>query len=400
MRRRSSGQQVAAFLALDSEHWRAVLRGLARFFRDRPGVTVLKFSPVEGYDEAELRRLRVDGVVAKVGSRRDERVLGGLGLPVVNISGQFRTVSIPTINSDDLGVGRMALRHFHSRGYRSFAYCGSRTHWGSRLRLRAFRDAARLEEPGASVATLFLPGGEQAAPYAERSRAALLRWVRRLRKPVGIFTFTDRVAIEVEQACRRCGLRVPDQVAILGVGNDLTQIDFAHVALSSIQLNAEQIGWLAAERLEQMMRGVAPAEPTTLVNPLKLVTRRSTDRYAVADEVVAAALDHIHEHLGDPVYAEQLARTIGVSRRVLEYRMRRVLGSTVNGEVLRLKLEHAQELLADLSLPIGEIGYRTGFGSPKDFSRAFSRRFGIAPSVYRQRLLGEAAAPAAGQQVY
>lgn len=404
MNRRSTERQVAAFLALETEHGRAVLRGLARFFRDRPGVTVLKFSRVEAYDPVELKRLRLDGVIAKVGSRRDEKVLAGLGLPVVNISGQMRTGPIPTINSDDIGVGRMALRHFHSRGYRNFAYCGSRTHWGSRLRLRAFREEARRTAPRAGVATLFLPGGDQTTPYTDRARDALVRWVRRLRKPVGIFTFTDRMAIEVEEACRRCGLRVPDQVAILGVGNDLTQIDFAHVELSSIQLNAEQIGWLAAERLEQMMHGVASEARTVLVSPQKLITRRSTDRYAVADEVVAAALDHIRENLGNPVYVAPLARAIGVSRRVLEYRMQRVLGSTVNGEVLRLKFERAQELLADFALPIGEVAYRTGFGSLKDFSRAFSRRFGVAPSTHRRRLLGEAAAGGTdtgfAQQVY
>jgi LacI family transcriptional regulator len=203
---------------------------------------------------------------------------------------------------------------------------------------------------------------------------------------VGILGFTDRVALEIDEACARVGLRVPEDVAILGVGNDLARVEFAHVALTSIQLNTQQIGLRAAETLQAMLDGrqVEPGE--ILVNPQKIVTRRSTDRFAVDDEIVALALDHMREHVGNTIYVEEVARAAGVARRVLELRFRRALGTSVYAEAQRMHFERAIELMPEPGLTLGEIAYASGFESPSVFATAFRRQYGVAPSAYRDRM--------------
>jgi LacI family transcriptional regulator len=378
-------RRIAAFLPLETEHGRSVLRGVARYFRGRPEITVLKFSQTAAYDPVKLRKLRIDAVIAKVGTLRDERALVSLDLPAVNISGQMETKRVPTINTDDERVGALALQHFHRRGYRHFAYAGSSTHFGSRLRLAAFRhECRRLTRNESPVATHFLPLGDQTAPYPERVRQKLTAWVRSLPRPVGVFTFTDRVALEVEEACRALDLKIPEEVAILGVGNDLTRIEFAHIELSSIMLNADSIGWQAAEYIDRELSGQRPPLGTTLVAPLKIVTRRSTDAYAVADEAVGIALDHIREHLGNAIYVEEIARAVGVSRRGLEVRFRKALGVSIYEEVQRQQLEFAATLLTEPELPVGEVAFRCGFGSNAAFTRAFTRWSGKSPSDFRR----------------
>ncbi|HEU5078631.1 MAG TPA: DNA-binding transcriptional regulator [Opitutaceae bacterium] len=379
--------RIAAFLPLETEHGRSILRGIARYYRSRAEVTVLKFAQTSGYNAAKLKRLRVHAIIAKVATSRDERCLASLRLPVVNISGEMATTRVPMINSDDESVGRMALHHFHRRGYRNFGYAGSPTHHGSQQRLNAFREEARKSaEPGSdsTVSAHFLPLGDQTAPYPERVRQKLTDWVRQLPCPAGVFTFTDRVALEVEDACRTLGRRIPQDIAILGVGNDLTRIEFAHVELSSIQLNADSIGWLAAERVDRLLRGERVATATTLVPPMKIITRRSTDAYAVADEAVGIALDHIRENVGNAIYVDEIARAAGVSRRGLEMRFRQSLGLSIYQEVQRQQLELAADLLTQPELPIGEIAFRTGFSSNASFTRAFRRHHGKSPSAFRE----------------
>lgn len=384
----SPTRRIAAYLSLDTEHGRGILRGIAHAFRQHPEVTVLKFRDPRTYDAAVIRRLAPDGIIARVASRRNEAALAGLGVPVVNVSGQVATPRLPLINTDDLRVGALAAGHLHGRGYRHLAFCGSTTHLGSTQRYRGFSAEARRLGLVAAIPRHELPQGDQNAPYPDALRARLAAWLKGLPRPVGILGFTDRLALELDEACARVGLRVPEDVAILGVGNDLARVEFAHVPLTSIQLNTQQIGRLAAERLQELMNGGDRTPSETLVSPQKIVPRRSTDRLAVDDEVVALALDYLREHVGNSIYVADVARAAGVTRRVLELRFRAALGTSVHAEAQRLHCEHAVQLMAEPGLTLGEIAYASGFESPSVFATAFRHRHGEAPSTYRKRILG------------
>ncbi len=377
--------RIAAFISIDTEHGRSILRGIARYYRSRSNVTVLKFGQTSHYDSLLIRRMRLSGVIAKVGSRKDEDTLVELGVPVINVSGQLEKTKVPTIDSDDSHVGEMALHHLYSRGHRHFAYCGNPRHHASQVRLEAFKRAARQVEGVPPVAMVAMPQGDQNSPYSGRVQENLLQWIKSLPKPVGIFTFTDRIAVEIEEVCARSEIRVPEEVAILGVGNDLTRLEFAHVELSSVQLNTERIGLLAAESLDQLLKGTGIIPRRLLVPPLKIVTRRSTDRYAVADNAVGEALDYIRQHIGNTIYVTEIARSVGLSRRSFEQRFRKALGESVYEAVQRIKLEHAKELLLNPAIPIGEVAFTTGFPDGKSFARAFAGSTGETPTAYRSR---------------
>ena len=382
--------RIIAFLQLDIEYGRGILQGIAQHFQQHPEITVLKFMRPPTYRREAILRLAPDGIIAQIASREDERVLNSLAVPVVNVSGSLRHSALTTVNSDDLSVGQLALNHFHGRHLRNFAYVGDRTHAASRLRWTGFQQAA--QRLGATpVQRYFLPHEESDSPYSERLRRGLVTWLRQLPQPIGIFCFTDRVAVEVAEACERARRRVPEQVAILGTGNDATRLDFAHVEVSSIQLNTTRIGHLAAETLHSLIRhpGQSPAE--ILVDPLRISIRRSTDRFAVDDELVAGALDHIMAHVGNPVYVTEIARAVGVSRRSLELHFQRTLGTSVYAQVQRVRFERVLELMTDPAMSLDAIAYSTGFGSAAAFSTMFRRHFKLAPSLYRQGLLTPAA---------
>ncbi len=380
--------RLGAFLRLDTYHSHGILRGLARFAREHPNFAILKLPQPPNYSLAQLRSLRLDGLIVRVGSRRDENILCKSGLPVVNISGQFATHQLAWVNSDDQKVGAMAFDHLWRRGYRHFAYCGNRTHCASLRRYRSFR--AAVQQAGGSFDHYVLPRREESTPFPEQVRRDLAAWLRRLPLPVGILGFNDRVALELAEACHLVGLEIPRQVAVVGVGNDLTRLEFAPTEITSIELPTLQLGYEAARILRQMMLGnLAPSEH--LLAPPKIITRRSTDHFAVGDEVVAIALDHIRENRSNTIYVEDVARAAGVSRRVLEKRFRLTLNLSVYDVVQRSHLERAQELMADPSLSLSEIAYASGYENPRHLSLAFQRLLKKAPGKYRTGLL-------AGQQ--
>ena len=375
--------RLGVFLRLDAYHSHGILRGLARFAREQPDFTILKLPQPERFSLAQLRGLRLDGLVVRVSSRQDEKVLLKSGLPVVNVSGQLATPRLTWVNSDDHKVGTMAFDHLWRRGYRHFAYCGNRTHLASLRRYRSFRDAAT--RAGGSFAHYVLPRREESTPFPEPVRRELAAWLRRLPLPAGILGFNDRVALELAEACHLVGLEIPRQVALVGVGNDLTRLEFAPTEITSIELPTFQLGHEAARIVRQLL--LKPRPPTEhLLAPPKIVTRRSTDHYAVADEIVATALDHIRENRSNTIYVADVARTAGVSRRVLEKRFRAALNLSVYAVVQRSHLERAQELMADPALSLSEIAYASGYENPRHLNLAFRRLLQTTPGHFRTSL--------------
>lgn len=383
MRNEFRSLRIGVFLPIDTSYGREVLRGIGRYAREHSHLQCSKFSETLGHEPDKLRQIPMDGIIAKIVDQKAEENFQSLGLPVINFSGQYHTQSTPTVTTDDARVGEMALTHLANRGFRNFAFCGAAEHFASKLRGDSFLEAARQRFPEIRIPSLFVPDADTDNPFPDSVRAELADWIRSLPFPVGIFTYTDRLGIEIDDACWRAGFQVPGQVAVLGVGNDLTRIDFARVPLSSIELPTVQNGFLAARILDAWIQSRKPPQPLTLLRPQRLITRESTDSFAVADEAVAVALDYIWEHLANPIRVDEVARAAGVCRRTLEQRFRQHLRKSIYGIIQSLKFDRASELLADPSIPIADIAFSIGFANTKAFSRAFHDRFQLSPTQYR-----------------
>jgi len=375
--------RLGVFLKLEAYHSHGILRGLARFAREHPEFEILKLPQPDRFTLPALRALQLDGLVARVSSRHDETVLRRVGLPVVNISGQVATPGVAWVNSDDCAVGAMAFNHLWQRGYRRFAYCGNRTHLASLRRARSFKAAALAA--GCPFSSLVLPRREESTPFPEPVRRGLAKWLRTLPHPAGILGFNDRVALELAEACHLVGLNIPRDVALVGVGNDLTRLEFARTEITSIDLPTAQLGYEAAMTVRRLLQQ-PHSPPEKLLPPPKIVTRRSTDHFAVDDEIVAMALDHIRENQSNTIYVNEVARAAGVSRRVIEKRFLLTLGLSVYDVVQRVHLDRAKELMANPDLTLAEIAYASGHESPRHLSLAFRRLQQTTPGRYRANL--------------
>jgi LacI family transcriptional regulator len=194
----------------------------------------------------------------------------------------------------------------------------------------------------------------------------------------------------VERAKDR-GWRVPDQIAILCSTNDELQCEQPKPGLTAIELPGEQVGYEAARMLDQLIdakrEGRSPfADPKTVhVPPVGIVSRHSTDFFAVDDPLVGQALHYIAGHLHKPLDATSVAKAIGAARRTLDAWFVKSLGMTVATEIARLRIERVKRELAAGSDAIEAIAHRTGFASTRTLNDQFKRSTGMSPTAFREQ---------------
>ena len=121
-----------------------------------------------------------------------------------------------------------------------------------------------------------------------------------------------------------------------------------------------------------------------LVPPAGIVTRASTDLFAVESPILRQALVWIRDHLGTSFGVSQLADALHVPRRTLDRLFATELATSVGRETLRQRIVQAKILLGADAFSISEIAARTGFSSPAHLSHAFKSAFGLSPREYRK----------------
>jgi len=155
--------------------------------------------------------------------------------------------------------------------------------------------------------------------------------------------------------------------------------------LSSIDLDAQRIGYESAAFLARMMANGRKRNVTIRVAPKEVLVRESTDVLAIADSQIAKAVRLIRQFACKGLAVEHVSDHVGMCRRTLERRFKACMGCTLNEELLRVKMEQAQRLLSQSNYPMKRISNLSGFGSLPCFTRAFRRETGETPGHYRRR---------------
>ena len=144
-------------------------------------------------------------------------------------------------------------------------------------------------------------------------------------------------------------------------------------------------GRLAAELLEQVMRGEPLKQSEWLLPPLGIATRQSTDVLAIDDPLVVAAVRQIRDHACDGIKVTDVARSLATTRRALENRFTKRVGHTPHEEIARVQFRRVEQLLRDTELSLAAIATRTGFKHTEYMTVAFTKRHGMPPSRWRKQ---------------
>jgi LacI family transcriptional regulator len=360
----------------------AYYRGIVRYAREHDWHLVTDMT----YTGRVPVGWRGDGILTILGYRRELiDFIRAARVPTVAITLVNEKVPLPRVEGDNRRIGELAAEHFLERGYRHFAWAPFLNDVMNKERLDGF--ARAIAKRGYACRGLppahSLSGRVWQENWAERRRR-LVRELKRLARPAAVFAYNDCVAADVIDACRDGGLRVPEDVAVLGVDDDAYVCDCAPVPLSSVRHDLEGMAYAGAALLERLMRGGKPPVRVLRVQPLGVVTRASTDMRAVQDVKVAIALRYLSERFPDPqLSVADVVEACGLSRRQLERSFRRETGSTVHGELTRVRLQHALQRLVETQDKVGEVGRQVGFARPARFFRTFRRLMGTTPKRYR-----------------
>lgn len=323
---------------------------------------------------------RGDGLIVSNPQRADLRqfILQQAELqPTVLLGGNNPGVSAPQVCEDNREAGRVVARHFIERGHKHFAWIDTDQNTVAAERRAGFHEI--LSAAGRTLEIIAYPKGDWSL-----RRRRLRQILESLPRPLALLAMDDQLASEVIGVCVESRLRVPEDVAVAGIGNIALACEASYVPITSVDLASEATARDAASLLDKLMHGAKPpAKP--IVVPLKgLVVRRSSSSLAATHATVLRATRHIEKHLSKPLDIDSLAQAAGVSRRTLYNIFAKELSRTPVDYLRAERMNRARKLLAETETPIGEIAISCGFGTIRTLNRVFLEQEKVTPRGWRR----------------
>jgi LacI family transcriptional regulator len=370
-------------LALTSTH-HGFYHGAARYAAEHDWHVVADMI----YDATIPVGWKGDGILSFVGHWEElARFVVSANIPVVEISSVRKDLGIPCVMEDNEAIGRLGAEHLLERNLKTFVWA---PFWDDTVNEERFQGFANAIRSAGFDCVRLLPVNTRRSSRTNRhmNRTLRRRWVihtiRSLRYPLGIFCYNDCVAADIVDACIESGIRIPDEVAVLGVDNDPVICDCVQVPLSSVRHDLEGMAYEAAALLDHLMNGGSPPEVPKRITPKGVVTRKSTEVLAVDNPEIANALGYIQENFSrGNLSVDDVVAHSRVPRRTLERAFRDELQRTILHEILRVRVNHAQKLLETTSHSVTDVAIRSGFASLNHFYRVFHARTGLTPRAFR-----------------
>lgn len=376
-------KRVAILVETTRSYTRDMLSGVSRYLQTNgPWSTFLELRAFESSLPPWLENWDGDGILTRTHSPGMAAAIAAVGVPTIELRSTNYNQGIPFFGMDNALIGEMVAEHFLNRGYRRFAAYTLDTESFFRERFQNF--VTRVERAGAPCAQL--PAQGEASPTNwEEHQADLIRWLSSLEKPIGIFATNDQLAVRLLDACRRAGISVPEEVAVVGCENEETLCEFASPALTSVKFDGETVGFRAAEALDRLMRGEKVSRTPVLIPPKGIEVRASSDEFVIEDPVVLRAVKLIRERAFTGISVGEICDLLGVSRSTLERRMKVSLQRGTKEEMLRVRFREVNRLLRNSDLTIETIAELAGFSHAHYLQTSYRERYAMTPGEARRQ---------------
>jgi len=381
--------QVALLVETSFAFGREILHGILRYERLH-GPWDICLAPA-GHQELKLPKMRETGkkgIIAHIISPRMSKEICNAQLPTVSIFPAIDVANVrkavrrfADVHFDTKACGVMAAQYLLQCRFTHFGVFGKidKVDWAN-LRVEAFSET--IASHGYTTAVY------PTLKFNERLRLVepkpLIKWLKSLPKPVGVFVISDALARNVIETCQAANIKVPEDVAILGVDNDDLFCETTNPKISSIAVESERGGYEAARMLNDLMYGTK-AVPAKTFGPQRVVVRRSSDVFLINDILVRQVVHFIRDNYASPITVHDVVKAMDVSRRQLEIRFKNELGYTIFDEIKKRRLQRARTLLLDTDLSLEEIAEICGFRNQYYLANVFRKEFGTTMKVFRRQ---------------
>lgn len=372
-------KRIVLAMQFYTRYGRDVARGAIAYARQH---TNWRLWHMRELDLAEVQGTKTAGIICHTLTDEQCQEATAMGLSVVVAGNTALASGLSTVSVDDTATGEMAAQHLMDLGLRDFAFAGTGDWPWVRGRLAGFN--AALAGMGRAPAKAFV--GSLYEPHRRlRFEASLERWLRQLPRPCGVLAGNDATGVVVIAAARRLGIRVPDELAVVGVDDDELACELSDIPLSSIAQPLTTIGREAARLLHRALKGPTRRPMRLTVPPIRVVPRASSDMVAMKEQDVAETLRLIRDHAAEPINVAWIVDHLTVARRSLERRFRQVVGRSLLEQIHHVRFQKAQQLLAETDLSLKQIAVQTGFTDPHWLAACFRQHLKTTPSDYRRQ---------------
>ena len=368
--------------------WRERLAGIYRYAKGAGWhVSVAEYG--RNFDSVPdaLEFWRPDGIIVEGGytELEDFSQSAFKGVPAVFCDARASKMKRPYsgVAHDSSVTASLAAKELISLGRPNYAFVGN-------LQLRDWSDQRRnvfakaVATAGGRLDIFETMPVQDFDSYRERLRS----WLKALPRPCSLLAANDATADIVLRLLRNMRIKVPEDIAVVGIDNDSLICENTIPTLTSVAPDFEKSGYLAAEMLAAIMAdGTEKSEIRTFA-AMHIVRRGSTRILKRKDEAIKKALEFIRGRISDGISPIDVVRQIGGSRRQAEYRFREFVGKSIGEEILSVRLETAKKLLSDPSVPIGAVAVHCGYSDDSLLRKAFKSAMGMSLSEYRKSVSG------------
>jgi LacI family transcriptional regulator len=383
---------IALVFGRDRDYSSSVLRGIGRFARHRRNWALVSLLPHRRLGEA-LETLKPAGIIVNDVCKGIDAILLKAGQPIVTTCMALHNMNFAHVSIDDFNVGAIAANCLLESGLHNFGYFGPP--WNSPTEEREGGFCSTLQNLAYTVATCYVrPPGPNPAGGTFASQKHVFQWIHQLPKPAGVFTPNDTWARWLCGVCRQENIRVPDDIAIVGAGNDELMCELAQPSISSVVIPAERIGYEGASLLDRLINREPVPEKPILLPASGVVTRQSSNIMAGIDSGISAAVRYIHEHISEPIVVDDLLQHVVMSRRSFEQKFLAAMGRSPAQEIRYRRIATAKTLLAgNIRITAEAVARQCGFSSTAQFFTAFHNTTGMTPTDYRRTMSQEPVNP-------
>ncbi len=324
-----------------------------------------------------------DGVISRSTTPALAKIINRKKIPLVDLTDVYGKTCFPFVGIDHEQTGEFAAKHLLERGFRNFAFCGFTDHLWSLKRFKGFERT--VNEAGYKTDFYESPWKISDAESWDQQQEKVGQWLNQISRPSGIMACNDMRGQHILDACRRQGISVPEEIAVIGVDNDDLLCNFCDPPLSSVILNPERVGYEASRLLEKLMNGIRPESEELNFSPVGIQTRLSTDVLAIEDPVIASAVQFIRQNACEGITVDDVLKKFSVSRSILERRFRQFLKRSPQAEIRNVQLRRIKQLLSETDLSLEQISILAGYEHSEYMSVVFKRELKITPGQFRKQ---------------
>lgn len=329
-----------------------------------------------------------DGILAWLGAGDDlAEFVKSANRPTVDFSYRRPHMKYARVLEDHAHAAKLAAEHFLTRGFTNFCFYSDADNWSYEERGHGFVNA--LHESGHNCSWLrWMESPSYATGKQEwqRKRKWLAAQMKQASKPLAVFAANDQQALDVLESCESNGIKVPEEVAILGSECYLLAPDAMHTPISSVDTNLEVLGYSGAELLDKLMAKQKPPTEPIRIPAAGVITRKSTDILTIKHQGVARSLRFISEHGHEAICIKNLVSVAAMSRRGLHKAFLEHLGRTPGQELQRVRIERAKLLLSTTDQKVESVAHASGYRSINSFCVAFKRTTGMSAKNFRGKM--------------